>query len=299
MTRTTLLLLAATLSAALMGCTADNSAPFACDGVTPVAVYDRPVIMRPNTALEVDLEGAPFGCYFDADVGVVVDPHSDVASVKLDDTSNPKRLTILAKNKGREAIELTLGGAVVSTVRLVVSQSLALKFVPAQNGLEPLLPPVPTPWGVIVNHGVLLSAQVTTDDDAIPLVSEVRFMDQENVVAGDENWVKTFKFLAPGSYLADTRLNASTTAGGYVTAVAPDDIVNLSIDVLAANQSVAISVLGVTADGRSIIGLDPVVTLAGRPLESVFGAWLFGQDYKPGDEVRASWNGIEKTMVLN
>jgi hypothetical protein len=81
--------------------------------------------------------------------------------------------------------------------------------------------------------------------------------------------------------------------------VSEEDIVALDLRTLErASGELSISVLGITEEGRYVLGLDPSVDIGGTPPAHDLGSWLFLAPSPPPAGVRivARWGELEAEL---
>src|SRR5690606_13416444 len=140
-------------------------------------------------------------------------------------------------------------------------------------------PAIEGEFAVITGHRALVSVLAFAEDG--------RMLDAAAELEGELTSVDTSVELDPsGEYALVRAAEAGERELTFTTAtadlpltlsvVAPEDIVSLDIDSLFLDDGgTSLSVVGVTADGVRVIGLEPTVTVAGEPLTSTLGDWLF------------------------
>ena len=282
----------------LVGCADDSSAP-ACETVeidAPSFPDDGDLIMLPGSEWTTSFRGVPSGCV--GAESLVVEVESDVVEASVVD-SEFFGLRIVSTAEGSGTIAARLDGEIVDELVVTVSPLTGFDFIPGEEFIGSSAS-VPEPWGVITDHGVLLVTQIMTEQgpvsDSLGFVDEVEFEDRNAVTSSNEG-IPNVRFAEPGEYTGTLPVQAAgaTTATGTVTAVAPEEIVELSIAV----RDSRISVLGVSEDGVTVIGLAPEVRLNGERVESSLGSWLFRTDHESGDELTVTWNGLEQTLTFD
>lgn len=284
--------LSAALAAAL-------SASACLDTVTanPNARFEsnEPRVTRSNTTIRATILGAVHAP--DLDVRL----NTDVATARIVSPEFGDDYALLEPvAPGTTRVELVDRGAVVDALELEIVSVSGFRLVPAQGLVEPY-PAVPLPNGVMENHRVILTAEAF-DQDGLALPTSVDIRPERLLwdLTGSEPLVVQLPATPAGVYPFEVLARDGDLYDGELVIVPASDIVSMQIDWTVGDPRMSISVTGVTADGRHIIGLDVLLEVNGVSADSDLGSWLFAP-LTPTSvvDVVARWNGLRATRTFS
>lgn len=268
-----------------------------CDTVAanPDARYEsnEPRSTYIDTPIDVTIVGAVHA----PDLEVRTTTSVAMASIRV--SASRDYVTVVPRAAGTTQVELVDRGTVVDAFDLEVIELAGYRLIPGQ-ALSPEFPRVMTPSGVIENHGVILTTEAYDTQGRVLLPS--RELSPQRLIwtlTSTEPILVQLPDTSAGVYPFEVETRGGQRYPGALHVVAADDIVSLAIEWVVDEPRTSVSVTGVTADGRHIIGLDVVLEVDGVAVDAGIGRWLFAPlTPETSAALVARWNGLSATRTL-
>lgn len=212
------------------------------------------------------------------------------------------KIAFTGRDVGTTVVELLDGDVLLDTLSVEVAPVDHLALAPGQNALDDIYPAVVEPFGMLVAHRVVVQATARASDGRAfdtPGDWEVTLEAGADVdVSVVSSPYFRVEIASPGTHALTLVSENGARRAVDLVAVDANAIVALELETSEYEaEIVTFSVVGLTADGRRIIGLDPELTVDGVGLESSIGRWIFERPGPLSDDavVTATWQGLSVT----
>ncbi|MCB9629490.1 MAG: hypothetical protein H6725_19150 [Sandaracinaceae bacterium] len=211
-------------------------------------------------------------------------------------------LRVCGESVGTTQVALLDAYLPLDQVEVEVAAWESLVFMPVQNVFPDTYAPVRGAIGLLAGRGAFLYVVPASADGR---VFDAFYQDYTHIavdaavaVTNDTGNAFQLESAAAGTY-AVTLVGEPSGRTVDLVVVDPSAIESLEITSLVRRTgSVAYSVVGLTATGLRILGLDVELTVDGVVVPPRDGRWLFQSSAEgaAGAVVRATWNGLEATL---